>query len=495
MRRPFANSRNIRIPPVPQSGGAPPTPGIVTDGLELHLDAGDASSYSGTGLDWVDLITGTQTFTFNATPRFDSDQGYFNFNGNNWAQSTYTTPLAPTRGAVEMWFRWKSQSPITSAVVLTGTGNWYALGHVTGSLPDESIEFNSGVAAVMDDQQGHTYYRDNNWHQMVAVVDGVANTLYVDGVPVATTFRSGNATSTGLISLATTYIGRYIGAGYYFDGDIAIVRVYDTGADSFSAADVAQNYAAQSPRFSSFRPDSINSLSLWVDPSDDTTITYGTGTEIVEILDKANIVDRASFKAPSGSPNGPNILTDGGINWMQFAASDSLHGKKVAGANALLRSDVFSSNNYEMHVVLKPTALPSLSNANPWTNNIVGPSDSSGYWGLYIKDVGGVPFVQPYNYSTNSTYGGFALSVNDKAIAGHSKPGGTADVTNYKDGVALSPTLASVASLGGGSGALEFSGSGQDYIGLIGEVCVFSSELSSSDRSDLIDYLKTKWSI
>ena len=74
------------------------------------------------------------------------------------------------------------------------------------------------------------------------------------------------ATSTGLISLATTYIGKYTAAGYNFDGDIAIVRMYDTGTDSFSAADVAQNYAAQSARFSSFRPDSIDSLSLWVDP-------------------------------------------------------------------------------------------------------------------------------------------------------------------------------------------------------------------------------------
>ena len=227
----------------------------------------------------MDLITGTQTFTFNATPRFDSDQGYFNFNGNNWAQSTYTTPLTPTRGAVEVWFRWKSQSPITSAVVLTGTGNWYSLGHVTGALTNESIEFNSNISVVMDNQQGHTHYRDNDWHQMVAVVDGATNLLYVDGVAVATTYRSGGATSTGLISLVTTYIGKYTAAGYNFDGDIAIVRMYDTGTDSFSAADVAQNYAAQSARFSSFRPDSIDSLSLWVDPDDANTVTLGGGSE------------------------------------------------------------------------------------------------------------------------------------------------------------------------------------------------------------------------
>jgi len=465
----------------------------VTDGLALHLDAGNASSYSGTGLNWVDLVTGTQTFTFNATPRFDSDQGYFNFKGNNWAQSTYTTPLAPTRGAVEMWFRWKSQSPITSAVVLTGTGNWYSLGHVTGALTNESIEFNSNISVVMDNQQGHTYYRDNDWHQMVAVVDGATNLLYVDGVAVATTYRAGGASSTGLISLATTYIGKYTAAGYNFDGDIAIVRMYDTGTGSFSAADVAQNYAAQSARFSSFRPDSIDTLSLWLDPSDNSSIVYGTGTEIVEIFDKANVINLASFKAPSGSPNGPNIITDGGINWMQFAASDRLHGKQNAGVTSLSRNSVFSSNNYEMHVVVKPTAVPSLSNGNPWTNNLIL-GDASGFWGLYAKDVSSAPFIQPYNYSSNTTYGGSALAVNDKAIIGHSKSAGTSDLFNYKDGVATLVGNFS-SSLGGGSGQLEMSATGQDFIGQVGEVLIFNDELSASDRSDVITYLKAKWGI
>lgn len=491
-------SGHVITPPMPGSGGG--GGGIVTDGLALHLDAGDASSYSGTGLDWVDLVTGTQTFTFNATPRFDSDQGYFNFNGNNWAQSTYTTPLAPTRGAVEMWFRWKSQSPITSAVVLTGTGNWYSLGHVTGSLPDESIEFNSGVAAVMDDQQGHTYYRDNNWHQMVAVVDGAANVLYVDGVPVATTFRSGSATSTGLISLATTYIGRYIGAGYYFDGDIAIVRVYDTGTGSFSAADVAQNYAAQSARFSSFRPDSIDSLSLWVDPDDANTVTLGGGSEVLSIEDKANVIDRASFVAPSASPTGPQLVTDGGRSWLQFNPTgvvDSLVGRQQAGSFDLLRSNIMTGNVYETHVVFKPTSTPSQSASNPWQNNGIGPSDSTGYWGIYAQNDGaGGTQIVPYNYSSHSTYNRYTVTVGDKHIVGHSKSAGTSNLYNYLDGV--STTVGSFgSSLGGSSGTVELGvgSSNQKFSGLIGEICHFNQELSSSDRSNLINYLKAKWGI
>jgi hypothetical protein len=497
MRRAFANSRNIRIPPVPQSGGAPPPgPGIVTDNLVLNLDAGDAASYPGTGTTWTDLVTGTQTFTFNSTPAYNGSIGYFNFQANN---ASGTTSINPTRGAVELWFRWKTSSPISVGIMFTGGVNWTAVGNLTGTLPDESLEFYTGVSAAMDYRNGHNYYKDGEWHQMVAVIDGAANQLYVDGAPVTTYFRTGNAASTGLMNLANVIIGKY-SSGYQFDGDIAVVRVYDTGADSFSADDVLQNYDAQSARFAAFEPSTISSLTLWLDPDDANTVTTGGSSEVLSIRDKAHAVDRVTFEAPSASPTGPQLVSDGGRNWLQFNPTgvvDSLVGYYGAGSYGLPRSAIMTGNVYETHVVFKPTSTPSQSSSNPWQNNGLGPSDASGYWGIYMQDDGaGNTQVVPYNYSSHSTYNRYPVTVGDKHIVGHSKSAGTSNLYNYLDGV--STTVGSFgSSLGGSSGIVEIGVGSANYkfSGLVGEVCHFNAELSTTDRDNLIAYLKAKWSI
>ena len=302
-RRPGSNRRGLRIPTSPPAAGGGGGGGIVTDGLALHLDVADAASYPGTGTTWTDLVAG-QTFSFVGTPLYNSEVGYFNFQAS-YASGTVTPTLAPTRGAIEIWTRWKASSILGAGVFLKGGSNWYSFGDVAGSPTDESIEFNTGISAAMDYQNGHTFYRDSEWHQITAVIDGAANQLYVDGVPVTTSFRSGSALSTGLLALAATRIGDYNGGttygGYTYDGDIAILRVYDTGAGSFSAADVAQNYAAQSARFAAFQPDNISSLTLWLDADDANTVTLGAGTEVLSVLDKARAVDRASLSVAAGS--------------------------------------------------------------------------------------------------------------------------------------------------------------------------------------------------
>ena len=151
-------------------------------------------------------------------------------------------------------------------------------------------------------------------------------------------------------------------------------------------------------------------------------------------------------------------------------------------------------------MLFSPTSTPSQSLQSPpkpWQSNGIGPSDSSGYWGIYIQNDGaGNTQVVPYNYSSHSTYNNYSVTVGDKHIVGHSKSAGTSNLYNYLDGV--STTVGSFGStLSGSSGTVELGvgSSNQKFSGLIGEVCHFNEELSSSDRSDLIDYLKAKWGI
>ena len=489
--------------PIPVCFFATEEGGIVTSGLVVNFDAGDAASYTGTGTVWTDLVTATN-FTLQAIfpiapgpatqPFYNAEIGYFNFTANN-AAGTFVPTIAPTRGAVEIWFRWRDFSAITAAVLLTGGTNWTSLGNVTGTHPDESIEFNSGVAAVMDDQQGHFYYRDNEWHQMVAVIDGVANLLYVDGVAVATTFRSGNATSTGLTSLAGSIIGKY-SAGYQFDGDIAIVRVYDTGAGSFSAADVAQNYAADSPRFAAFQPDNISGLKFWIDPSDDNSLEL-TGATIHEVRDRALAIPTAAAVSAVGSE--PVLAAVGGINWMQFAGASSQHQlmRKSTDTADILFSDLFggSTDSWEVVMVMRPDS--SSTNIAATYNNDSAFGDTAGYIGTYVKDPGlGSLTLMTYMWDGVDRAGSISLAPGTKIVLGQSKAAGLQPWSEWNDGAQT--VVGTYNNMSASSNPLYF-GRGYNppnyYTGLIGEVCIYDRELTVPERQDLTNYLIAKWGV
>lgn len=226
------------------------SPSVVTANLALHIDALDGSSYSGSGTAWNDLSGNGHNFTLVGSPTHDSSTGFFSFGNGKRADLAGT--VSTQYGAFEMWFRWPSNSSVSSAYLAQGVNRWLFLGNASGQMPDESIEFFGNVsgALVLDDQQGHTYYKDDLWHQCVCVVDGVDNKIYIDGVAVTTTFRAGSATTTSGYVWHGSYMGigsQYGSNNYYFDGDIAIVRVYN--GSTFSAADVAQNWNAQKSRF------------------------------------------------------------------------------------------------------------------------------------------------------------------------------------------------------------------------------------------------------
>jgi hypothetical protein len=475
-------------PPAPGGGGG----GIVTDNLALHLDAKDASSYPGTGTKWTDLVAATE-FTFSSAPAYNSDTGFFNFTGNH---ATGTTSINPTRGAVEIWFRWRTTSSISVGIMLTGAVNWAALGNLTGTLPDESLEFYTGISACMDYRKGHTYLKDGEWHQMVAVIDGADNKLYMDGLEIVnppdppgspTYFRTGNAASTGLMNLANVVIGKY-SSGYQFDGDISIIRVYDTGTDSFSAADVAQNYAANSGRFSgSFDPGQLSSLTLWFDASDASTLTL-SGSDVDQMQDKALYVADGKLVPTASNSNPASIVNDGGINWMAFDGSNSEWMQAKSGSSLLAFNTLMDGSSWEMHVVAKVISAPDAT-APPNGAQIIG--DSGGWIGINTRTglSGGKVRVGPWSYNNND--GETEVDASTGHVYGSSMLAGSGVTNYYTDG---NVTARSGGNNPGGS-TVQL---GRAYNSLfstvqVGEVVIFDSPLTASQRSDLMSYFQTKW--
>jgi hypothetical protein len=491
------NRRASRIvaPPLPSSGGGGGTP-IVTDGLALHLDAKDAASYPGSGTTWTDLINST-AFTFINAPTYDSHTGFFNFAGNNSASGTTNPAINPTRGAVEIWFRWRTSSSIAVGIMLTGGGNWAALGNLTGTLPDESLEFYTGISACMDYRKGHTYLKDGQWHQMVAVIDGADNKLYMDGLEIVnppdppgspTYFRTGNAASTGLMNLTNVVIGRYT-SGYQFDGDIAVIRVYDTGTGSFSADDVTQNYNATVSRFNAFSPDQISNLALWFDPNDSNTITLAQNNQDIDVVqDKALVRSDAKLVPTASNSNPASIFTDNaGRNWMDFDGSNNEWMQAKDGNSLLSFTNVMNNSSWEMHVVAKVISAPN-GTAPPNGAQIIG--DSGGWLGINTRTANDPTKVQvaPWEYSSNN--GETTVDLSTTHIYGSGMVAGSGTANYYTDGNVISRS----GSANGGSTIQLGRAYNSSYSTVqVGEVLIFDYPLTDAQRTDLISYLQAKW--
>jgi hypothetical protein len=85
---------------------------------------------------------------------------------------------------------------------------------------------------------------NGQWHHIVGSWDGSTKRIYVDGVDKASVSKSGALTTTSNGAAIGSFGGT--SSGYYFGGEIAIVKIYDKG---LSATEVKQNYNSHKNRF------------------------------------------------------------------------------------------------------------------------------------------------------------------------------------------------------------------------------------------------------
>jgi len=85
---------------------------------------------------------------------------------------------------------------------------------------------------------------NGQWHHIVGSWDGSTKRIYVDGVDKASVSKSGALTTNSNGAAIGSFGGT--SSGYYFGGDIAIVKIYNKG---LSATEVKQNYNSHKNRF------------------------------------------------------------------------------------------------------------------------------------------------------------------------------------------------------------------------------------------------------
>lgn len=146
-----------------------------------------------------------------------------------------------TSGSISFWFK-TSNTSLQYPIGFGSSWGGIGIGNVGSTYTDESITFlmndGSGYKLEMYVRKGNSFYADGNWHHVIVVVDGVNNTIYVDGEEQEITYKTGSATTSGYFLNVggdrEITIGKrgYPGSPVFFDGLLDDVRIYNRGLSS-----------------------------------------------------------------------------------------------------------------------------------------------------------------------------------------------------------------------------------------------------------------------
>jgi hypothetical protein len=217
-------------------------PTILTTNLQLHLDAGNPTSYPGSGTTWTD-IAGSRNFALVNSPTYSTDNGgYISFvpASSQYATSSASLPNLST-WSVEVWHYYTSTTGGNPCIItelypgVTSNIN-YSLGS-NSAAGLQSGFFNGSWRTTT----AHSL-TINNWYQIVGTYDGATIKLYVNNSLVQSTSYSG----TPISSQGGIRLMRRWDLGNYWGGRLGVVRIYNA---DIGAAGVTQNWNAQKSRF------------------------------------------------------------------------------------------------------------------------------------------------------------------------------------------------------------------------------------------------------
>ena len=213
---------------------------IVTSGLVLALDAADKNSYVSGSTTWRDISGNNITGTLTNGPTFSSGNGgSIVFDGTNdsviMADNSALNTQTPS---VEVWIKTNATNQ---------NGFWFEKGTVNSQYSlfqeDVRIVWRQNLATLSSQSTlTATYLNITDWAHIVGTYTSGDRRTYINGI-----LRTSDA-QTGTINTNTggMFIGTYGGGGYPYNGNIAIVRVYNR---VLSPSEIQQNYNAQKSRF------------------------------------------------------------------------------------------------------------------------------------------------------------------------------------------------------------------------------------------------------
>jgi hypothetical protein len=224
-------------------------PDIVRTGLVLNLDAGEPSSYSGSGTTWTDLSGNNFVGTLTNGPTYSSSNGgSIVFDGSNdYVRIPYNSNLNPTTITVGAWIKRNQVVNYAHFIGLPISNSTWNSPYMSYGVEyigtTDTISFPLGFTDNTFAYTDAATYGNNIWFYFTGTYDKSNVKVYIDGVLITTRAE----TRTLYNSTADFYIGAINTSSQYpLNGNIAQVTIYNR---ALSASEIQQNYQALRGRF------------------------------------------------------------------------------------------------------------------------------------------------------------------------------------------------------------------------------------------------------
>lgn len=214
---------------------------IITRNLQLYLDAGNRSSYPGSGATWSDLSGNSNNCTLVNSPTYNSSNGgSIVFNGSTqYGSVANAASLNGTTQTISVWYNTTNNlagrgSPVLSKTDATNSLNGYNL------FANSSAQFKNATQTT-DTSSGTV--TNSTWVNVTMTFTSGGNSLiYINGSLAATT-----AIISFTISSQPLRIGISLDTFWTaFAGNIASIAIYNR---ALSQGEIAQNFNTLKSRY------------------------------------------------------------------------------------------------------------------------------------------------------------------------------------------------------------------------------------------------------
>ena len=225
-------------------------PGIVQSGLKLHLDAGDSSSYPGSGTTWSDLTANNADATLqNGASYSSSDGGFIDFDGTNDHATVTEASFASSTlfngsnaFSICLWANidsFPSSNSHTVSPVLFKAAKRSVFYTIGDGSPTDKLGLRVNISNTWSTPVLSNSLSLNTWYNICTTYDPSSGfILYQNGSSVDTSSTTGSITN--ILPVTNTEIAAYTtSSGRYYDGSISSVLVYNK---ALTSTEVSHNY-------------------------------------------------------------------------------------------------------------------------------------------------------------------------------------------------------------------------------------------------------------